>query len=137
MNNIPMPFHCLVWIDHTIARIYGVQRDGLREIAVIHAPDQDHGHIHHRAGTRGSGHEPPAAEFLEKTASAIKDGAEILIAGPAEAKHALKRHIALHAPRLASHIIGVETLADCGTRELHDFAAAFFHRADRMQSPAP
>ena len=135
MNQAHSPFHCLVWIDHATARIYAAQRDGLHELSVIHAPDLGHGHVHHHAGTPGPGHEPPALVFLEETVSAIKDAEEILIAGPAEAKHALKRHIAVHAPRLEAHIVGVATMADCGPAELKDFARRFFLRADRMQAP--
>lgn len=134
MNQAPAgkPFHCLVWIDHQAARIYAVTREALSELATIHAPDQGHGHVHHRAGTVGPGHEPPAAQFLEKVAAALKHPAEVLIAGPADIKHALKTYIAERHPGLDKRIMGVETLDKVGPGELHDFASRFFHRADRM-----
>ena len=59
----------------------------MTELVTLHAPDEGRGHIHHRAGTPGSGHEPISEEFLERVAAALHHGsAEILIAGPAHAR---------------------------------------------------
>ena len=127
------PFHCLVWIDHRQAGIYGVSEQGLSELVRIHAPDTGHGHVHHRAGTMGSGHEPVNPEFLKAVAAALPASEELLIAGPADAKHALKQYLAAKYPALDRRIMGVETLPKTNDHEMHVFAHRFFHRTDRMR----
>jgi stalled ribosome rescue protein Dom34 len=126
------PYHCLVWIDHQIAHIYAVTHHDLAELAVIRAPDQGHGNVHHRAGTMGAGHEPISPEFMTQVTAALLDPAEILIAGPAQAKHALKDFIAAKAPAFAHRIVGVETLDKTGNGELHNFARRYFHHVDSI-----
>lgn len=131
----PAPaFHQMVWIDHRSATLYEVTHHDLKELAVIHAPDQDRGHIHHRAGTMGSGHTHVSPEFLQRIAAALAGAQRILIVGPADAKFALKHYLGLHAPSLDEHIIGVEAMDQCGHGELQAFAAPFFRQADRMHS---
>ena len=133
MKPASKPFHQMVWIDHHQARVFGVTHHDLNELAVIHAPDQDRGHIHHKAGTMGSGHTALPLEFLEKVTAALGDAREVLIVGPAQAKHALKDHIALKAPLLDKRIVGVEPMDKCGLDELQAFASLFFRQADRMR----
>ena len=128
------PFHQMVWIDHRSATLYEVTHHDLKELAVIHAPDQGRGHIHHRAGTMGSGHARISPEFLQRVTTALAGAQRILIVGPADAKFALKHHIGLHAPSLDEHIIGVEAMDKCGHGELQAFATLFFRQADRMRS---
>lgn len=132
-----MPFHCLVWIDHCVARIFAVTQQEMTELATLRAPDDGRGHVHHHAGTPGSGHVPMSAEFLEKVAEALRDPAEILIAGPAQAKHLLKAYLEKKAPALSQRILAVAALNESGDDELHEFARLFFHRADRMRGSSP
>ena len=129
------PFHQMVWIDHQLARIFGVTRDNLIELAVIHAPDEGRGHVHHRAGTMGPGHVPLSNDFLKETASTVQEAQEILIIGPADAKHALKKYIALNMPRLDKRIIGVEPMDKCDPGTLQGFASLFFRHADLLRAP--
>jgi hypothetical protein len=128
------PYHQMVWIDHQVARLYGVARDNLTELTVIHAPNEDRGHIHHKAGTMGPGHVPVSHDFLRDVAIALQGAQEILIVGPADSKHALKKYIILNMPSLDKHVIGVEPMDKCCQRDLQDFASLFFHKADRMRS---
>lgn len=128
-----VPFHCLVWIDHGLARIFAVTQREMTELATLHAPDDGRGHVHHRAGTPGPGHEPVSEKFLEEVVEALHDPAEILIAGPAQAKHVLKAYLAKKAPALSRRLVAVAALGECGDDELHDFARLFFHRIDRMR----
>ena len=130
------PFHQMIWIDHHIARIYGVTRDELAELAVIHAADQGRGHIHHKAGTMGPGHTDLPEAFLKEVTNALQDAEEILIVGPADAKHGLRNHLAVHAPLLARRVVGVEPMDKCSQGDLRAFASLFFHQADRMR-PTP
>jgi hypothetical protein len=127
----------MVWIDHETARIYGVNRQQLSELAVVRAPDQGLGHIHHKAGTPGPGHVSPSPNFLAQVTEALKDAQEVLIVGPANTKHALKDHIALNAPLLDRRIVGVEPMDKCSHGDLQAFGSLFFRQADRMRQPSP
>lgn len=127
------PFHQMVWIDHQSATIYGATRHGINELAVIHAHDQGRGHVHHKAGTPGSGHEPLSQAFLLRVTVALADAREILIVGPGQAKLALKSYIALYAPLLNKRILGVEPMGKCDQGELQAFATLFFKQTDRMR----
>ena len=129
-----IPFHQMVWIDHRSATLYEVTHHDLRELAVLHAPDQGGSHIHHKAGTMGPGHESVPPAFLQRVTTALAGARRILIVGPAEAKFALKHYIALNAPSLDQHVIGVEPMDKCGHGELQAFATMFFRQADRMRS---
>ena len=133
MQQSNAPFHQMVWIDHRSATLYEVTHHDLKELAVIHAPDQGRGHIHHKAGTMGPGHTGVSPEFLQKVAAALAGAQRILIVGPADAKFALKHYIGLHAPSLGERIIGIEAMDKGGHGELQAFAAQFFRQADRMR----
>jgi len=132
----PVPFHQIVWIDHREAKVFGVTHHDLTELALIHAPDEGRGHVHHKAGTRGSGHVTPSQSFLGKVAAIVADAQEILIVGPSDTRHALKKYIALNLPVLDRRIIGVEPMDKCGRGELQAFASLFFRQTDRMR-PTP
>ncbi len=124
------PYHVIVWIDHQTAHLYGVHRDSIGEIATIHVPDQDRGHIHHKAGTPGSGHAAVAPGLLREVAGALSNAQEILIVGPADAKTALKKYIVLQLPLLAKRIIGMEPMGRAHMDDIHALAVRFFHRHD-------
>ena len=128
-------FHQLVWIDHRSAKVFGVSRHSLIELAVIQAPNEGKGHIHHKAGTMGAGHNSPSARFLEQVATALRDAREILIIGPSDAKHALKDHLKRHEPILGERVIGVEAMDKCGEEQLQAYASLFFRQADSMHPP--
>jgi stalled ribosome rescue protein Dom34 len=125
-------YHVIVWIDHRVAYLYGVTRTGIDELFTIYAPDQDRGHIHHKAGSIGSGHVAVAPAFLREVAVALGKAQEILIVGPADAKDALKKYIGLQIPLLAERIRGVEPMGRAGKEEIHTFAVRFFRQHDLM-----
>ena len=129
-----VPFHQMVWIDHRSATLYEVTHQGLRELTVLRAPDQGGGQIHHKAGTMGPGHASVSPVFLQRVTAAMAGARRILIVGPADAKFALKHYIALNAPSLDEHIVGVEPMDKCGHGELQAFATLFFRQTDRMRS---
>ena len=131
------PYHQLVWIDHHTARLYGVTRDDLTELAVVRATDEGRGHVHHKAGTMGPGHIDLPHDFLKDVTTALQDAKEILVVGPADAKHQLKKHLALNAPQLANRIIGIEPMDKCTNGDLQAFASLFFRQADRMRPSRP
>lgn len=125
-------FHQVAWIDHAVAHVYDVTREDAMERAVIHATDTGHGHVHHKAGIPGSGHDAVDHALLAQTAAALQDAHAILIVGPNEARHALKTYLDDHQPALAKHVIGVEPMEPSGSGEIHAFAHPIFLRADRM-----
>jgi len=131
------PFHQMVWIDHHIARLYGVMREDMAELTVIHAADEGRGHIHHKAGTMGPGHVGVPHEFLRDVAAALQDAKEILIVGPADAKHQLSNYLAANAPAIAQRVIGVEPMDKCSLGDLQAFASLFFRQKDRMRPSLP
>jgi stalled ribosome rescue protein Dom34 len=116
-----------------MARIFAVTRHELTELATLRASDEGHGHIHHRAGTPGSGHEPVSEDFMRRVASALHEPAEVLIAGPAQAKQAFKAYLAAKMPALSQRVVAVEALNHANDGELHDFARRFFYRIHRMR----
>lgn len=128
------PFHQMVWIDHRLARLYGVTRDKIIPLTDIHAPKEGRGHIHHKAGTMGPGRVPASPEFLQNVAAALHEAQEILIVGPADTKHALKKYLATNLARLDERVIGVEPMGKCDHNDLQSFASLFFRQADRMHS---
>jgi stalled ribosome rescue protein Dom34 len=125
-------YHQIVWIDHRVAHLYSVTRDSINHLSTIHAPDQDRGHVHHKAGSVGSGHVAVAPSFLREVANALGAAKTILITGPSDAKTALKKYIDLQLPQLADRIAGVEPMGQAGTEELHAFATLFFRQHDLM-----
>ena len=129
------PRHLAVWLDHRTARLLTLSRQGVAE-QVIHNPDSGvSGHVHHHAGTTGSGHAAMDKDFLENISHAIGEAEEILILGPVEARSALKTFLDHHDQHQAKRIVGVEAVDHSGVAEIADFAQRFFNRVGRMGLP--
>jgi len=122
-------FHAVVWIDHRGAQIYGLGRAGTdRSMVKSHGPH----HIHHHAGTMGSGHERDRPAFFHDIAGHLAGAGTILIVGPAETKTEFKTYLDNHAPDIAAKVAGVEALDQETEGEILAFARSFFARIDRM-----
>jgi hypothetical protein len=106
------------------------QRDVER--LVLH-PDHPTRHIHHKAHSIGSGHAAEDHAYLQVAADSIADAGAILIAGPANAKTELVKHIHHHSPKLMSAIVGVETVDHPSDAQLVAYARKYFKATDRMQ----
>jgi stalled ribosome rescue protein Dom34 len=126
-------FHKLVWIDHATAHVYAFARESLTELACIRARDTGMGHLHHKAGTPGPGHNEIDRLLLEQTADALEGASEILIVGPGQARHALSNFLDAHRPATAQRVVGVEAADRCSDSDLHAVAQELFLRTDRMQ----
>ena len=105
-------FHAIVWIDHAEARIFHIGLTGDDEI-VLH-PHLPTRHLHHKAGSIGSGHAAPDKEFLAQVMEAVSDAGEILVIGPSNAKTELASYVRDHDPKIGARIAGVETAGDVG-----------------------
>lgn len=122
-------FHAVVWIDHRVAHIYEFGRNGTsQELIKSHGPH----HIHHKAGTVGSGHERDKPAYFREIAAHLAGTGAILIIGPAETKTELKTFLEAQAPAIAAKVIGVEPLDEESEGEIVAFARKFFVRNDRM-----
>jgi stalled ribosome rescue protein Dom34 len=123
-------FHAVVWIDHREARVFHFSPTDVERL-VLH-PDHPTKHIHHKANSIGSGHVAADHEFLHAVAESISDAGEVLIAGPANAKTELVKHIHQHDPKLMKIIDGVETVDHPSDAQLVAYARRYFKTEDLM-----
>jgi hypothetical protein len=79
--------HAVVWIDHDQAHVIHFGTDTSEE-NTVHAHNRD-GKLHHKSGATGSGRPPEDRAYYHDVALAMQGAAEILVAGPANAKHEL------------------------------------------------
>lgn len=123
-------YHAVVWIDHREARVFHFSPTEVDKL-VLH-PDHPTKHIHHKAGSIGSGHATGDHEFLQAVAQSVADAGAILIAGPGAAKNELVAHIEKHDPKLKKLIAGVETVDHPSDGQLVAHARKYFKAEDRM-----
>lgn len=123
-------YHAVVWIDHAEARIFSFNAEDVQE-SLLH-PDRTHLHLHHKAGSIGSGKAGPDAVFLGKVAESLRDFGEFLIVGPGNAKTEFADHIANHEPALRPKLMGIETVDHPTDGQIVAFARKYFRAADRM-----
>jgi stalled ribosome rescue protein Dom34 len=125
-------YHAIVWIDHHEARVFHFNVSEVDRL-VLH-PQHPTRHIHHKANSIGSGHAAEDQDFLQRVAETIADAGAVLIAGPANAKTELIKHIERHAPALSAKIVGVETVDHPTDGELVAHARRYF-KADHQMEP--
>lgn len=131
---MPTHFHAVVWIDHSQAKVFHVGLSGADE-ATLH-PHLPTRHIHHKAGSMGSGHAAPEKAFYAEVTRALADAGEILIMGPAGAKSELANHIRAHAPDVAKRIVAVEPADHPSDSEIVAYAKRHFKMPPpRVQAP--
>ena len=124
-------YHAVVWIDHREARVFHFNPAEADKL-VLH-PDHPTKHLHHKAGSMGSGKVGADQEFLHAVAQSIADAGAVLVAGPGNAKHDLVKHIEHHDPKLMKIIAGVETLDHPSDAQLVAHARHYLTAADRMR----
>lgn len=124
-------FHAVVWIDHEQAHVIHFNPDEAEEL-VIHSRHPNT-HLHHKRGSAGAGRAGEDRHYFEQVEKALAGAKEILIAGPANAKEALKKHMEQHARALAASIVGVESADHPTDGQLLKFARKYFKAADRMR----
>lgn len=128
-------YHAVVWIDHHEARVFHFSPTDVERL-VVH-PNNPTRHIHHKANSIGSGHALEDQQFLHAVAESIADAGAILIAGPANAKTELIKHIHQHDPKLMNAIAGVETVDHPSDAQLVAYARKYLKVTDRMQPQNP
>jgi hypothetical protein len=95
-------------------------------------PDEPTRDIHRKAGSIGSGHAAEDQDFLHQVTAATADARAVLIAGPANAKTELVKHIHRHDPKLIERLAGIETVDHSTDASLVAHARHYFKAADRM-----
>ena len=118
-------FHAAVWIDHHEARVFHFNAFEADK-SVVH-PEHPTRHLHHKAGAIGSGHAAEDQDFLHRVTSAVADAGIILIAGPANAKLELIKHMQRHTPEIHAKVAAVETVDHPTDRQFLDHARRVFH----------
>jgi hypothetical protein len=118
-------YHAAVWIDHHEARIFDFNAKDASTRAV--RPQNLTRHLHHKAGVIGSGRALEDQDFLKRVTSAVAEAGVILIAGPANAKAELLKHMQRHAPDIYAKVATVEAADHPTDREFLDHARRYFH----------
>ncbi len=117
-------FHAIVWIDHSQAKVFHVGRSGDDEIVMHpHLPTR---HLHHKAGSIGSGHAAPDKGFLAEVMNAVGDAGEILIIGPASAKTEFAKYLREQHSKIGDRIVAVEPADHPSDREIVAYAKQYF-----------
>ncbi len=90
--------HAVVWIDHLVAKIFGVGLTGGSAVTV-HAelPSQ---HLHHKANAIGAGRVLADPTFLFRIGAALKSCTEVLVIGPGTEKTELVHYLRAERPDL-------------------------------------
>jgi hypothetical protein len=132
---MPQHFHAVVCIDHAEALILDFSKDAFNERRIV-ATDR-HGHIHHRAGSPGSGHEHDSKAYFEAVAIQAGLAQEILIIGHGDAKTEFAHFIRDHVPAMAPRIKGVETVDHPSHGEILALARKFFDGKDLTTPQLP
>jgi stalled ribosome rescue protein Dom34 len=128
-------YHAVVWIDHHEARVFHFSSTDVQQL-VLH-PDHPTRHIHHNANSIGSGHAAEDHTYLQAVTDSVADAGAVLVAGPANAKTELVKHIQRHSPGLMSAIVGVETVDHPSDAQLIAYARKYFKATDQIQPQRP
>ena len=94
--------HAVVWIDHLIAKVFGIGLTGVSATAVhAHLASQ---HLHHKANTIGDGRVQVDATFLARVGAAVSGCSDLLVIGPGIEKAELTQYLKAERPDLNLHV---------------------------------
>ena len=94
--------HAVVWIDHLVAKVFGIGLTGVSAAAVhAHLPSQ---HLHHKANTIGDGRVQADATFLARVGEAVGGCSDLLVIGPGTEKTELMQYLRTARPDLNLHV---------------------------------
>jgi stalled ribosome rescue protein Dom34 len=122
-------FRAIVWIDHAQARV--IRFDSENSSTSVVRPEGGTPHLHHKANSTDDGHLPENQAYLHAVGQAIAGVESVLVAGPANAKLELMKHLARHDPQLLEKVSGVQTLDHPSDGQLLDLARRHFRLSDR------
>jgi hypothetical protein len=94
--------HAVVWIDHLVAKVFGIGLTGVSATAVhAHLASQ---HLHHKTNTIGDGRVQPDGTFLARVGEAVRGCSDLLIIGPGIEKAELTQYLKAERPDLNLHV---------------------------------
>ena len=116
--------HALVWIDHRHAQVVHFDRE-TDEVTTV---TSKHGneHLHHKAMSTGDGNVKAHSDFFVDVISAVGESAEVLVAGPADAKTEFRKWAESHRPEFAKRIVKMEPMDHASAGQLVDHARLYF-----------
>ena len=126
---MPTHSHAIIWIDHAQARVISFNEDSFSTTVV--QPRSGTPHLHHKANAVDDGHLPEDQAYLHAVGQALSGVDAVLVAGPANAKLELLKHMTRHDPQLLKKISGVETVDHPSDGQLLDHGRRHFRMNDR------
>jgi stalled ribosome rescue protein Dom34 len=123
--------HAAVWLDHFHAVIVFVAPDAHRTVRL--ESEREDTRLHRKSGAPGSGRLPVDTQFFDRVAEELAaHAADVLVAGPGNAKNEFRRSVEKRQPSLAARIVDVVTLDHPSDGELTEFARREFRRIDQL-----
>jgi len=126
-----MTKHVAVWLDHKEARVFSFHPDNADEGTVLAPPHNDH-HKHTRGQEGLKEHPEDTKRFYHDLVAALLGTEELLVLGPATAKHEFIKYLEQHDHALAAKVVGIETVDHPTDGQLVAYAKKYFKRTDRM-----
>jgi stalled ribosome rescue protein Dom34 len=116
--------YAIVWIDHRQADVFRIH-GGEENKVVVHSHHSVQ-RLHHQNPDEGSAVHPADTEFFARILSAVESPAGVLVAGPGQAKYALRRYLREKRPDVAAHVDHEETGEPPGEASVIALALAQF-----------
>jgi stalled ribosome rescue protein Dom34 len=126
-----MTQHVAVWLDHKEARVFTFHPDNTDEGTVLAPPHNDH-HKHTRGQEGLKEHPEDSKRFYHDLVATLSGTEELLVLGPATAKHEFIKYLEQHDHALAAKVVGIETVDHPSDGQLVAYAKQYFKRKDRM-----
>ena len=123
-------YHAVVWIDHQKATVWQFSPSE-QTSTKVHAHDQ-HLQVHTGKSAHGGHRAPADHHFFDDAALALGGAQEILVLGPAEAKHQFVGYLKEKHPLIGKAVVAVENSDHPTDGQLLDIARKHFAVSDRM-----
>lgn len=124
--------HAVVWVDHTVARIFYLGLEAVGE-ETVHA-DLASAHLHHKANTIGSGkvHDDPS--FFPRIDRALEHCRSVLVVGPGNEKTLLLKHLKESRRSVNASEVHAESCDHPTDREIVALGRRYFHLGEPARS---
>lgn len=103
--------HAVVWVNHSEAKVYRFN-DTEQSESDVHTHTSLQRLHHSHAGWEAGGNAPNDTEFFGRINGALEHSEGTVIAGPGNAKSALKAFLDHARPEVVSHVITVDTFGE-------------------------
>ncbi len=123
--------HVVVWIDHQDAHLVRFNADSHASENIRAYEGKEH--LHHHAGTLGSGRAKVHPDYFPKVALALGSAQEVLVVGPGIAKTEFVHYLEAYQPALRAKVLGVESSDRISDGQLLAMAKKWFGPADQLR----